>query len=262
MLWPGFPIVACDNASVARCAFRELSSTRPPCCAAVSSVGLERWSDERVAVFRGLCGEAGIRCAVFRSRKGENAAARADRLERWVSSLPLHTAVFAVNDKTSAEVRAAARKSLRHIPKQMVLLGVDDLAEVKERTDIDVDPDALPLDDKETYERLWRLHGRIFKLGYHDYANRDRVCGLMRFNSSALADGTDKEPLLTSLDDGGSNATAVLQLSVEVEDVGQLFFAILCHDTPSIEAGLTVHSHIQRSIVTVREAPIAFIELR
>ncbi|MBO4313660.1 MAG: molecular chaperone HtpG [Desulfovibrio sp.] len=61
--------------------------------------------------------------------------------------------------------------------------------------------EKLAKDDKETYERLWRLHGRIFKLGYHDYANRDRICGLMRFNSSALADGTDNEPLLTSLEE-------------------------------------------------------------
>ncbi len=61
--------------------------------------------------------------------------------------------------------------------------------------------EKLARDDKETYEHLWHLHGRIFKLGYHDYANRDRICALMRFNSSALADGTDKEPLLTSLDE-------------------------------------------------------------
>lgn len=49
----------------------------------------------------------------------------------------------------------------------------------------------------EQYAKFWKLHGKIFKLGYHDYVNRDRVAALMRFNSSALADGGD----LCSLDE-------------------------------------------------------------
>jgi molecular chaperone HtpG len=57
--------------------------------------------------------------------------------------------------------------------------------------------ERMAAEEAEKYAALWRLHGRIFKLGYHDYANRDRVAALMRFNSSALADGGD----LCSLDD-------------------------------------------------------------
>lgn len=52
-------------------------------------------------------------------------------------------------------------------------------------------------DDAEKYNRFWRLHGKIFKLGYHDFVNRERVAALLRFNSSALADAE----ALTSLDD-------------------------------------------------------------
>lgn len=51
--------------------------------------------------------------------------------------------------------------------------------------------------DKEKYERFWRLHGKIFKLGYHDFVNRERVAALMRFNSSQHEDAES----LTSLDD-------------------------------------------------------------
>ena len=52
-------------------------------------------------------------------------------------------------------------------------------------------------DDVEKYNRFWRLHGKIFKLGYHDFPNRERVSALLRFNSSALADAE----ALTSLDE-------------------------------------------------------------
>lgn len=50
--------------------------------------------------------------------------------------------------------------------------------------------------EPEKYNTFWQLHGKIFKLGYHDYLNRDRVSGLLRFNSSTLDNGEG----LTSLD--------------------------------------------------------------
>ena len=51
--------------------------------------------------------------------------------------------------------------------------------------------------DPEAYAKFWKRHGRIFKLGYNDFVNRERVAALMRFNSSEGADGE----ALTSLDD-------------------------------------------------------------
>lgn len=56
--------------------------------------------------------------------------------------------------------------------------------------------EKLAKDNEEKYNRFWRLHGNIFKLGYRDYVNRDRVAALMRFNSSALPDSV----ALTGLD--------------------------------------------------------------
>lgn len=50
--------------------------------------------------------------------------------------------------------------------------------------------------DPDKYAKFWHLHGKIFKLGYRDFVNRDRVAALMRFNSSAL----DDADALTSLD--------------------------------------------------------------
>ena len=57
--------------------------------------------------------------------------------------------------------------------------------------------EKLAAADKDKYEKFWRLHGKIFKLGYHDFVNRDRVSALLRFNSSLHDDAES----LTSLDD-------------------------------------------------------------
>ncbi|SCM72305.1 molecular chaperone HtpG [Desulfovibrio sp. 86] len=56
--------------------------------------------------------------------------------------------------------------------------------------------EKLARDDAEKYSAFWRLHGKVFKLGYHDFANRERITALLRFNSSTLADAE----ALTSLD--------------------------------------------------------------
>lgn len=56
--------------------------------------------------------------------------------------------------------------------------------------------EKMAKDDVEKYDHFWNLHGKIFKLGYTDYANRERITALLRFNSSALPDAQ----ALTSLD--------------------------------------------------------------
>lgn len=50
--------------------------------------------------------------------------------------------------------------------------------------------------EPEKYDVFWHAHGKVFKLGYRDYPNHERVTALMRFNSSALGDAR----ALTSLD--------------------------------------------------------------
>ncbi len=57
--------------------------------------------------------------------------------------------------------------------------------------------EKMAKDDAEKYKRFWQLHGKIFKLGYHDFPNRERVSALLRFNSSTLPDAE----ALTSLDE-------------------------------------------------------------
>ncbi|MEN6485268.1 MAG: molecular chaperone HtpG, partial [Syntrophobacteraceae bacterium] len=52
-------------------------------------------------------------------------------------------------------------------------------------------------EDGEKYRDLWNSHGRLFKLGYTDYANREKYAELLRFNSSRSDDAKG----LVSLDE-------------------------------------------------------------
>ena len=52
-------------------------------------------------------------------------------------------------------------------------------------------------DSPERYSEFWKEHGKIFKLGYMDYANAEKYQQLLRFNSSVSKD--EKE--LVSLED-------------------------------------------------------------
>ena len=48
--------------------------------------------------------------------------------------------------------------------------------------------DKIAAEDADKYATFWKEHGRVFKLGYNDYANRDRYAELLRFNSSRSED--------------------------------------------------------------------------
>ncbi len=43
-------------------------------------------------------------------------------------------------------------------------------------------------DEKELYTEFWNEHGKVFKLGYGDYANMEKFAELLRFNSSTSED--------------------------------------------------------------------------
>lgn len=51
--------------------------------------------------------------------------------------------------------------------------------------------------DREGYNKFWKEHGKVFKLGYTDFSNKDKYIELLRFNSSKCKD----EEELISLED-------------------------------------------------------------
>ena len=116
--------VSVDNEAIARAAFRELSAGRPDAYAVVGTCWEAEWSGTRIDTFTALCGEAGMSCHAFPFR-GEPEVERRERLARFVEELPRKTAIFAVHDRTAAEVAAAAKASRRDIPRELTLLGVD-----------------------------------------------------------------------------------------------------------------------------------------
>jgi molecular chaperone HtpG len=52
-------------------------------------------------------------------------------------------------------------------------------------------------DDGEKYSKFWKEYSRQFKLGYSDYANKEKFSDLLRFNSSSA----EKQEDLISFDD-------------------------------------------------------------
>lgn len=123
--WRGAAAVTCDNAAVSARAYAELSAALPRAFAAVPSPAFLPWSRERIAVFKALCETDGKPCAVFPGRRDEPHEERVARIAAWLRPLPKHTALFATNDNAALDVAEAARKIARHIPKELIVLGVD-----------------------------------------------------------------------------------------------------------------------------------------
>lgn len=130
--WASVRRVVCDDAAVARMAFRELAADKPPCYAVITFIDHEPWAIERIRVFRAYCRDAGARCRLFvlpnpAIAKGDDAwqAFCAARMADWAASLPLRCAVFAVNghvEHRAARAFAAVRRSL---PRTATLCGAD-----------------------------------------------------------------------------------------------------------------------------------------
>lgn len=128
----GVPFVARDNDAIARFAFRELAAGRPDAFAFVGSRYDRAWSRERERAFRGLAEAAGKPCAVFPFRPAEPDAARAARLAAFAASLPRHAAVFCATDATAEEFLAACRASRRAVPRDLAVVGADNVASLCE----------------------------------------------------------------------------------------------------------------------------------
>ena len=125
--WRAAPRVECDEAAVARMAFKELSAGKPSAYAVVSFWKEKRWQRERIDAFRECCREAGFDCpfAFFPDNSAPRTAVPTRSLVEWAASLPLHCAVFAVNDGCAFIVADALARAGRSFPRTVTLLGAD-----------------------------------------------------------------------------------------------------------------------------------------
>ena len=125
--WRGARLIECDNALVARMAFRELSSTKPSSYAVLSCWKRECWAVERIRAFRECCRVAGADCQVayFNDGSAAECPMRARAMIPWVASLPRRCAIFAVNDCCAHCAAKALAAAGRHSPWTATLVGAD-----------------------------------------------------------------------------------------------------------------------------------------
>ncbi len=125
--WIGVATVGCNEAAVARAAFNELSAGLPSSYAVVAEGPTRKspWARDRIAAFRDCCRKDGKTCHVFPEHPGERTEARLARLESWTAALPIHCAIFAVNDIVAMDVSHALTAAGRSIPRSATLVGVD-----------------------------------------------------------------------------------------------------------------------------------------
>ena len=133
-----FPNFVFDPAAIAEMALRELSSGKPPCYAAIGHPNSWPWSLGRVRAFRAAVRASGAKCLVFPAKPRiarETWDAFVERLAAWLAALPEHCAVFVVSDETAVRVARAARAAMRHIPRSLTLLSVDNFTDLCESAD-------------------------------------------------------------------------------------------------------------------------------
>ena len=121
--------LVCDNASVARLAADHLLSRGFRNFAFVGEENGIAWSRNRLAGFRRVLAERGLRCAAYPAvpaeRRADLAFAKAD-LAAWLARLPRPAAVFAAYDIRARHVLEAARSAGLAVPADLAVIGVDD----------------------------------------------------------------------------------------------------------------------------------------
>lgn len=123
-----FASIPIDNEAIAHAAFDELAKCHPAAYAVVDLRHAKgHWPTIRVKAFRAAAAKAKAHCHsfIFKDPKKEDVSGETERLSAWLAGLPRRTAIFAVNDLTSADVVEAARLARLRIPQDLLLLGVD-----------------------------------------------------------------------------------------------------------------------------------------
>ena len=82
--------------------------------------------------------------------------------------------------------------------------------------------ERMAKNDADAYKEFWNVHGKVFRLGYSDFANRDRFAKLLRFNTSTHETADE----LTSLDEyierAKENQKAIYYISATSREAARL----------------------------------------
>ena len=180
--------VSVDEEAVARTALRELSANLPKSFATVEFQfepyqRRQKWSHDRAQAFSELAKETGLPCDVFETHENESPVARATRLAAWLSKLPRPCGLFAVNDGTAWQVRAACRAARLAIPRDIAVVGVDNDPELCE----DDSPalSSIQID----FERMGYVAARMLGENISVEGNLGGIAALHRLSGEAALNG-------------------------------------------------------------------------
>jgi len=126
--------VSHDSRATAKLVAKEALSTGFEHFAFVHSPGRPFWSDQREEGFREALVLNGKDLSVLDSPHKCGTIALLRDLKRFLTSLPRPCAVFAANDRTAADVIAAANLMGLAIPDDLAVIGVDNRESLCERT--------------------------------------------------------------------------------------------------------------------------------
>ena len=182
--------VSVDEEAVASTALRELTANFPKSLAAVEFQfepyqRRQRWSRDRAQAFGELAEENGLPFDVFETNESESPGARATRLAAWLSKLPRPCGVFAVNDGTAWQIRAACRAARLAIPRDIAVVGVDNDPELCE----DGTPalSSIQID----FERMGYVAARMLGESISDEGNLSGDAARNRLRGEAALNGAD-----------------------------------------------------------------------
>ena len=194
--WGRASMVECDNALVARMAFKELSSTKPSSYAVLSCWKSERWAVERIAAFRECCREAGADCQVAYFGAGGSAMcpARARAMVPWAASLPRRCAIFAVNDCCAHCAAKALAAAGRHSPWTATLVGADGVEPPPKDRSLAATVSTVRLDFEFAGYLAAKMLGSLFAT--KDTKNRKGFVNSVSFVAKKQVDSFTFPPLL------------------------------------------------------------------
>ncbi len=182
--------VSVDEEAVASTALHELTANFPQSLAAVEFQfepyqRRQKWSRQRVRFFQTLAAAGKRRCTIFETHESESPDARASRLADWLVKLPRPCGVFAVNDGTAWQVRAACRAARLAIPRDIAIVGVDNDPELCE----DDSPalSSIQID----FERMGYVAARLLGEKIAGEGNLSGNTALNRLSGEAAPNGAD-----------------------------------------------------------------------
>lgn len=125
--------------------------------------------------------------------------------------------------------------------------------------------------EPETFKTFWKNHGRIFKEGYNDFSNKDKIASLFHFNSSKSENADDLVSLDTYVDRMLTDQEEIYYISgpdrksVEKNPALEIFKAkdievLYCYDPIDEFALPGLFNHKEKNIVSADQVDLTKLE--